>query len=529
MKKFCSLGAKKARPWVFGVIALALGLAVAACSFGPVTAPQPPVPTNQTINREYLALLKTQANHKLSADELQAVVDDLLNKPSAGRSAALSGSRVTGVKKLALGEQRFASFGPGRSAAKLEEEPVEVYEFAVGDPGGADESFVLACNDTRVGPILAHAEGSMGEGPEGFNAVLQKGIEGYIAAIIFEYDSITGAEIDAAVEKALKGQVEGARGVGTGSSGGSPWDIVDQYGGHAYTDFCQIVSPLLMTKWDQGGRGPYTVGGQAYNNLVKFYYDIDNYAGCNPTAIAQIIAYHNYIVPHPSAPLPAAFSDPQLGIWSGSFNLSQIRTMESIYNNNSAEAKAQVAMLMYYIGHKEIGNAIYFPDDGLTSLGMSNARTAFERLGYTVTNYQDNNGNSPTTITGTPDNFTITYRTSPGIIKNALDNGRPILFAGYPQAGGGHAWVIDGYATMSFRAIIWKYVAPGTVLPDTPFLLLSGDHVMVHCNLGWNGNKNGWYVYGLFDTSNPVSRDRSVTAGARNFSMATMMFIPVKP
>jgi PKD repeat protein len=51
------------------------------------------------------------------------------------------------------------------------------------------------------------------------------------------------------------------------------------------------------------------------------------------------------------------------------------------------------------------------------------------------------------------------------IIKNELDNSRPVISQGYGSGyGGGHAWNIDGY---------------------------SGNNL--HCNWGWGGSSNGYY------------------------------------
>jgi hypothetical protein len=48
--------------------------------------------------------------------------------------------------------------------------------------------------------------------------------------------------------------------------------------------------------------------------------------------------------------------------------------------------------------------------------------------------------------------------------------------------------------------------------------------LMAHCNLGWNGSADGWYIYGIFNTNHPFYPDpsvRSVTAGGWNFSVNT--------
>jgi len=55
--------------------------------------------------------------------------------------------------------------------------------------------------------------------------------------------------------------------------------------------------------------------------------------------------------------------------------------------------------------------------------------------------------------------------------------------------------------------------------------------LMVHCNLGWNGNSDGWYIFGIFDAYNTFFSDppiRTVLEGYKNFSMNTEMLIPKK-
>jgi len=58
---------------------------------------------------------------------------------------------------------------------------------------------------------------------------------------------------------------------------------------------------------------------------------------------------------------------------------------------------------------------------------------------------------------------------------------------------------------------------------------------MVHCNMGWDGASDGWYIYGIFDTDYGLfdpdspyepSFDR---ANKWNFSNDTYILIPKKP
>ena len=532
---------KSKQTWLWGMAGVvALVMALAACNFmaePPDTKPATLTETGLT-RHEYLAALKTQDNHKLSVDELQSVVNATLNTTSGGRSVAPQGKTITGVQKMPLNAQYFTSSGLGRSAAgEAETEPVEVFAFAVENPDGGDEGFVLASNDIRVGTILAVAEGSLEDGPEDFVEILQLGLQDYIATTILEYNRITEAEIEAALEKAAAEQTEEARGTGTDSG-------VPSYGNNVYvvsSNLSIVKSAMLLTKWGQGDLGAYSADKTAYNNYVKVQRNDDYlYTGCGPTAIAQIIAYHDYIVPHSSLPLPGAFFHSQRGLWHGSFSMLHIvRTVETITNTSSNSAKGHVAVLMWYIGHPQIGNATYHhvydavknEHDSWTSLSTSNAQNVFIKLGYTIPNYAI----SPTVVTGSS-NFTITYNTSLATIKNALNNNRPIYFVGDSKTKKieegkevekkvGHAWVIDGHGTMTWYSEL--YLLNGD--REGRYITLSSDNLMVHCNLGWDGRADGWYIYGIFDTDKQLLLENGPLLSNGNFSLNTEMFIPQKP
>jgi hypothetical protein len=57
---------------------------------------------------------------------------------------------------------------------------------------------------------------------------------------------------------------------------------------------------------------------------------------------------------------------------------------------------------------------------------------------------------------------------------------------------------------------------------------------MVHCNLGWGGEKDGWYIYGLFDTAHKsiIPRDPEprniLSVGIKDYSYEVQMFAPYR-
>lgn len=81
------------------------------------------------------------------------------------------------------------------------------------------------------------------------------------------------------------------------------------------------------------------------------------------------------------------------------------------------------------------------------------------------------------------------------VIKS-LDSGCPVFMSAVAGIVDGHAWVIDGYK-------IRNYTSPEGRIDKTQNI--------VHCNWGWLGNSNGYFVSGIFKTNEGVSYDYSGT------------------
>ena len=542
MKKTKSLS--KGRTGIFGLKSagicgiIMLVMALAACNFSPPDT-KPTVSNNSTslTRTEQLALLKTQDNNKISMDKLETIVTKTLATPG-GRSVASAGSTITGVKKLSLDEKHFTLSGSARSALGIaEEEPVEVYEFAVGSADNENEGFVLASNDVRIGTILAIAEGSLEDANENFVGVLSANLNDYIAATILEYSRITEAEIEAAIAK-IEGTEE-ARAVVTEYD---PSNVFNSPGWSVMiinTDFAIQKGPMLKTKWGQGTPGTYTSnadGNYVYNNYVMYDHgNMNHITGCGPTAVAQIVAYHNYISPtapyKPSA-FPSSLSS-SLGTWKGGWATTKpfdtIRNLPTITNTSSDAARGQVAALMYQIG-KLMPNINY--QNKLTTHYTSDASAAFLAMGYNNTVSQSATGVTTSyNASSSTHTFTITHYITPATIKNALNVNRPIYIDGIPSTGGiGHAWVIDGHGQMtSYIEILTHPDYPPSNGGRTSRQITLTDCLMVYCNLGWNGQANGWYVYGIFDTNRRYLLGDDDTRRSQNYSTNTLIIIPTKP
>jgi hypothetical protein len=144
----------------------------------------------------------------------------------------------------------------------------------------------------------------------------------------------------------------------------------------------------------------------------------------------------------------------------------------------------------YAYGSLDKNNNLKKKDPAGTSTYNINQRIALRDMGY-----KD------------PGNFAA-YKFSG--VKSSINKGKPVIVAGYseikfyflwiPIYGAGHSWVIDGYRRMS---ILIKDNATGKPVSDGNYI----DYV--HCNLGWAGDKNGWYFTGIFET-NKIELDKTL-------------------
>lgn len=220
--------------------------------------------------------------------------------------------------------------------------------------------------------------------------------------------------------------------------------IVEYDGGLYYEDNTSeivIKENLLTTYWKQDS--PY--GDNCPNGI----------GGCGPVAAAQIMAYHKY----PSQRLWHTYD------WD-SMTISPIL-------NVGDEGAVEASQLIHQIG--EEADAVYA--NGHTSTNIGNMRTAFLNFSYSC---------------GSPASYDITR------IKENINAMRPIYIRG-EDSEGGHAWVIDGYHSQTFRTTYYYTYAPY----DMYETFVVSSRVYLHCNLGWGYSSaqitnNGYYYNGSF-------------------------------
>jgi hypothetical protein len=188
-------------------------------------------------------------------------------------------------------------------------------------------------------------------------------------------------------------------------------------------------------------------------------YCLGNPTGCGPTALAQIMSYFEY-----PKTLPLTFQDAP----SNSINLewSSIKQHVRSYVYSCADCSATSST------HNAI--ACLFREVG-------------ERAGCKYSTAYNKNCE-----------------------KTALENGSLILMGGTSAESTnaiGHAWVVDGYKHI--RHSCSEYTRDyGTVEWHLERIVLT-DSYYTHINWGWDGQSNGYFYTGLFDTSKPYTLDDS--------------------
>lgn len=204
-----------------------------------------------------------------------------------------------------------------------------------------------------------------------------------------------------------------------------------------------IVEPLLTTKWNQVSPYNMFTPGQCYT-------------GCVPTAVAQVMYYWKWpkqskgqIYVGWSQEQGAIYEDfsghvydwdNMLDYYGWSYGMSSDYIS---YNNTQASA---VAYLMADIGKAMA--TLYCQENGSPT-------------GWTYNALIENFGYEP----GIESVYGATLANAKAALKNELNAKRPVLYAGYPEEGDGHALVCDGYTSNDY----------------------------FHFNYGWGGQTDGFY------------------------------------
>ena len=234
----------------------------------------------------------------------------------------------------------------------------------------------------------------------------------------------------------------------------------------------KAVEPLVQTKWNQR---PY------YNDQCPYDYNSNTrtVTGCVATAMAQVMKYWNYPERGLGSHSYVPSSHPEYGTLYVDFSAANYQWSEM--PNTVSSANNAVATLMYHCGVSvdmmygipgapDYGSAAYIIDYG-------GDRSCAEKALKTYFDYKSS-------LHGVKKNdYSDAQWTE--LIKNELDNARPMIYGGFSTSGG-HAFVCDGYNTNNY----------------------------FHFNWGWGGSYNDYfYINNLNPSSYNYSQNQQALIG----------------
>ena len=225
--------------------------------------------------------------------------------------------------------------------------------------------------------------------------------------------------------------------------------------------------------WYQDSGRPAIINTQWGQGNIYGSYCPNNISGCVATAIAQIMAYHEYPDSlHISCDMEGDYVEGDVLF----FDWDLIKQHESTHNTlqNCNPVHKQISALLREIGVR--ANMQYYSDG---SAPMRTPITILPKLGYRS------------------DYFTQHPNISD--IQSSLDHNMPILVS-VDSSVAGHEWIADGYKDRHFyRNVYIKYLEDDEYeWSHTEDLGVSH---YVHMNWGWDGDCNGYFLFGSYETS----------------------------
>lgn len=287
--------------------------------------------------------------------------------------------------------------------------------------------FVIVSGDDRIQPILAYST-KYSAPAEVDNAEVKWWLNNYSKQISF-----------AVKNKSFFSNIK------------QEWQTIEN---ETYKQSSKDVSPLLTTTWDQGG---------AYND----YCPSNTPVGCVATATAQIMNYWEFPATGVSE---HHYTDPDFGLLSADFSQGNY-DWANMPDNSGNDA---VAQLMYHCGisadmdYDAAGSGAQIYD---AAMALANY-FKYDQKTLNFLEYSDYNQTDWTNI-----------------IESELDAARPVLYAGFSDASGGHAFVFDGYNASD----------------------------QFHINWGWSGSYNGYFSIG------------NISPGTMNFNDNNQIIIGIQP
>lgn len=241
------------------------------------------------------------------------------------------------------------------------------------------------------------------------------------------------------------------------------------------------VGPYVNVRWGQlHPEGEYCPNGKS---------------GCANTAMAQIMSYYNY----PTS-INLTYSGADISVQSLDWlSMKSHNTGHNLSSCSTPEPHKAIGRMMRQLG--ELNHSTYkFNPWKTTTNSHDYVKATFTDLGYTCGNWSS---------------FV-------GFFARTQLNNTHLFYIRGKCAEGGHAWVLDGYKTVTKTIREMARTATSGWF-FTGHVSVENDHFM-HYNWGWYGDSNGYFAEGVYNTTQAQFYDAVTTDSVHNFTEEIKLF-----
>ena len=301
---------------------------------------------------------------------------------------------------------------------------VTTYSISRGDAAfhifNTPNGFVIVSADDCATPILGYSDEGRPFDPDNVPVQLQDYLQGFVEQIEYGIENHIVAD-----ENTVR-----------------QWELVQAMGRLNDNRDGEAVEPLLTTQWNQDW---------PFNDKCPVDIDGDRcLVGCVAVALGQIMKYHNWpykgngYVHYTLQNIPDTISavfDTTYYDWEG---------MPDGWTTSGYESMAQLLA--------DVGKSLFMEYSASSSGAFEDIQTLADVFNYDYFSMQEIKRDHMDDSTWT------------ALIKNEMDNNRPVYYSGYsdpdPTVATGHGFVCDGY----------------------------DENGMYHFNFGWGGNCDGYFM-----------------------------------
>ncbi|MBP3709753.1 MAG: C10 family peptidase [Treponema sp.] len=455
---------KKNAFWV--IVSFAILFAGCSQVFNEKKANQPPLSTLQD-RKDTLATIAYTGKYISSEEEMLSALKVFLSEDDGN---SMRGAIIDDEFELVeIYKETFAvdvNTTENRAASISIYDTIPFYLFSITNKKSEIQKYAITSTDMRIGNIIAvfdnEFEYDISNSP--FMQMIAEEILNYAQDTADIWNSLTSADIDRTQHRTAYEQYAM-----------SSWAF-------SFEKFNSgNISNIMKTNWEQDG---------VYSDAIKAIKNNNTYVtGCTATAVAQLMAFHEYPSSCNSTRYSALINNwAPAKNWSGNYDWEKMKKYSNIRYDADETSRMMVGALMYDVAEGIIST--YEPNE--TSSNLTNAINYLRSINFSTLSL-----------------FDYSY----DLFKSSIDNGSPVLVGGQAKRithtqekrflwwkwttttysyENGHAWIADGYCDL---AVKMTNDAGATEMLTANF---------IHCNPGWGSYDTGYFLESIFNFQRPL-------------------------